>query len=335
MIKLVQRELLSCEAIVRRAPNGELLLAAQCGGVTEPAPQNRVYIWHSTDDGTSWSRRSLLVPDDGRAVYQTEMSVVGGEVRIYVTLHDGKFCAHEHAVYVSRDSGYTWERGEALPLDGFYFVRGLYREGETHFLPYQRYAVSAEQSEALSAQGKYIWDGGLDEVGSGVLISRDNGKSYVRSRTEAMLPLKDDAGSLKFVWSEPTVARLPDGRLVMLLRFDYTGRLYASFSGDEGMTWSCPVRTDIPNPSNKVRLIPAGDGRLALLHTPNPVHGMAQRHPLAVWLSGDGLHTWEKKIMWDLDGWISYPDGFIEDGMLYLSCELNRHDVYFLRERIF
>ena len=38
MIKLVQRELLSCEAIVRRAPNGELLLVCQCGDVTEPAP---------------------------------------------------------------------------------------------------------------------------------------------------------------------------------------------------------------------------------------------------------------------------------------------------------
>ena len=57
MIKLVQRELLSCEAIVRRAPNGELLLVCQCGDVTEPAPLNRVYVWHSRDDGENWSER--------------------------------------------------------------------------------------------------------------------------------------------------------------------------------------------------------------------------------------------------------------------------------------
>ena len=86
MIKLVQRELLSCEAIVRRAPNGELLLVCQCGDVTEPAPLNRVYVWHSRDDGENWSGRKLLVPEDGRAVYQTEVSVIGEEIRVYVTL---------------------------------------------------------------------------------------------------------------------------------------------------------------------------------------------------------------------------------------------------------
>ena len=92
MIKLVQRELLSCEAIVRRAPNGELLLVCQCGDVTEPAPLNRVYVWHSRDDGENWSGRKLLVPEDGRAVYQTEVSVIGEEIRVYVTFHDGRFC---------------------------------------------------------------------------------------------------------------------------------------------------------------------------------------------------------------------------------------------------
>lgn len=334
MIRLVQRELLSCEAIVRRAPNGELLLVAQCGDVTEPAPLNRVYVWHSGDDGESWSPRTLLVPEDGRAVYQTEVSVIGEEIRVYVTFHDGGFCRNEHAVYISRDSGYTWERGASLPLDGFYFIRGLYREGSTHFLPYQRYDFSKEMSEALSAQGKRMWDAGMDEVKSGVLVSHDNGATYQKSLREAGLPLKDGAGRLKFVWSEPAVARLPDGRLAMLLRFDHSGRLYISYSSDEGISWTAPRATQIPNPSNKVCLTSAGDGRLALLHTPNPVHGMAHRNPLAVWLSGDGMRTWEKKILWDLDGWISYPDGFIEDGTLYLACELNRHDVYFLRERI-
>lgn len=335
MIKLVQRELLSCEAIVRRAPNGELVLVAQSGDVTEPAPRNRVYVWHSGDDGASWSRRTLLVPDDGRAVYQTELSVIGEELRVYVTFHDGKFCAHEHAVYASRDSGYRWERVRSLPLDGFYFVRGLYREGQTHFLPYQRYGISEQLSAELSAQGKYLWNGGLKRVESGVLVSHDGGTTYVRSATEACLPLKDEAGHLKFVWSEPTVARLPDGALVMLLRCDGTGFLFLSRSEDDGKHWSCPRKTEIPNPSNKVKLIPAGDGRLALLHTPNAKQGMAYRNPLAVWLSGDGLNSWEKKVLWDFDGWISYPDGFIEDGVLYLSFELNRHDVYFLRERIF
>ena len=43
MIKHVHRGTLCCEAIVRRMPNKELLLVCQCGDITEPAPQNRVY----------------------------------------------------------------------------------------------------------------------------------------------------------------------------------------------------------------------------------------------------------------------------------------------------
>lgn len=334
MIRLVQRELLSCEAIVRRAPNGELLLVAQCGDVTEPASLNRVYVWHSKDDGDSWSRRELLVPEDGRAVYQTEVSVIGGEVRVYVTFHNGKFCRNEHAVYVSRDSGYTWERGGALPLDGFYFVRGLYREGNVHYLPYQQYDFPNGLSERLACEGKYLWDGGLDEVHSGVLVSRDNGATYVKSVRDACLPLRDGDGKLKFVWSEPAVTRLPDGRLAMLLRYDHAGRLYVSYSSDDGAEWTVPQPTDIPNPSNKVCLTASGDGRIALFHTPNPVHGMAHRNPLALWLSADGMRSWEKRVLWDFDGWISYPDGFLENGVAYVAAELNRHDVYLIREKI-
>ena len=337
MIKLVQRELLSCEAIVRRTPNGELLLVCQCGDVTEPAPLNRVYVWHSRDDGENWSGRKLLVPEDGRAVYQTEVSVIGEEIRVYVTFHDGRFCINEHAVYISRDSGYTWEKGSSLPfLQGFYFVRGLLQEENKHFLPYQLYDISEEQSEKLSKEKKFLWNAGLDVVRNGVLISEDGGKTYTRSEGEALLPLKDEEGKLKFVWSEPSVARMPDKTLAMLLRFDYTGRLYLSRSADEGKTWSVPRATDIPNPSNKVKLIPLEKGKIALFHTPNCIHGISNRHPLSVWVSFDGMKTWEiKKNIWDLDGWISYPDGFIENGVAYIAVELNRHDVYFIKERIF
>lgn len=334
MIKLVCRDLLSCEAIVRRAPNGELLLVAQCGDVTEPAPLNRVYVWHSRDDGESWSKRELIVPEDGRAVYQTEVSVFGGEVRVYLTFHDGKFCKNEHVVLVSHDSGYTWERGAPLPLDGFYFIRGLYREGDTHYLPYQQYDFPPELSQRLAAEGKHFWDGGLDFVHSGVLISRDGGKTYERSHRDALLPLKDEEGGLRFVWSEPALTRLPDGRLAMLLRFDYRGELYITYSSDDGRTWTEPVPSGIPNPSNKVCLTRADDGRIALFHTPNPKHGMSNRNPLCAWLSGDGMKTWEKKPLWEIDGWISYPDGFIENGTAYVAVEFNRHDVYFVKEKI-
>lgn len=336
MIKLIQRELLSCEAIVRRTPNGELILVSQCGDVTEPAPLNRVYVWHSKDDGESWSKRELIVPEDGRAVYQTEVSVIDDEIRVYLTYHSGKFCNNEHVTLVSKDSGYTWTRGDDLPLNGFYFVRGLLREGNTHYLPYQLYDLEKEVSAKLHEENKYIWDAGMDFVRSGVLISHDNGKTYKRCKKEAFQPLKDEQGKLKFVWSEPALVRVPDGRLAMLLRRDLSGRLEITYSSDDGMTWSEPVATDIPNPSNKVKLCALEGGKIALFHTPNSKHGISNRHPLEVWISADGMQTWEQKIpLWELDGWISYPDGFIENGIAYVAVEFNRHDVYFIKQKIF
>lgn len=335
MIKLVQRDLLSCEAIVRRAPNGELLMVCQCGDVTEPAPGNRVYVWHSKDDGSSWSKRELLAPEDGRAVYQTEVSVTDGEIRAYLTFHDGRFNKYEHRVYVSYDSGYTWADKCGLPLDGFCFIRGMLREGNRQILPYQLYDVPKDVSEKLSLEKKYIWDAGLDFVRSGTLVSDDGGNTYRRSEREVLLPLKDVDGKLKFVWSEPSVIRLSDGRLAMLLRYDYTGKLYSSYSCDDGVTWSEAKPTDIPNPSNKVKLLSTGDGGIALIHTPDPVHGMSHRTPLELWISYDDMKTWQvKKTLWDIDGWISYPDGFIEGDTGYFSVELNRHDVYFIKTKI-
>lgn len=47
---------------------------------------------------------------------------------------------------------------------------------------------------------------------------------------------------------EPSLLELPDGKLIMMLRFDSGGEeryLYQVNSGDGGMTWSEPVRTDI------------------------------------------------------------------------------------------
>ncbi len=40
-IGMVHRDSLSCEAIVRKLPDGSLLLLSQCGGMGEPCPENR------------------------------------------------------------------------------------------------------------------------------------------------------------------------------------------------------------------------------------------------------------------------------------------------------
>ena len=77
------------------------------------------------------------------------------------------------------------------------------------------------------------------------------------------------------------------------------------------------------------------DGRIALLNTFNSDDGFEYRTPLEIWISSDDMKTWEvKKTLLDFPAWISYPDGFIEDNIIYVSIEFNRHDIYFIKEAL-
>ena len=66
---------------------------------------------------------------------------------------------------------------------------------------------------------------------------------------------------------ENNIAEYENGKLVMLMRAEFTGYLYRSFSDDYGKTWSKPEKTDIPNPASKITLLKSGNNIL-LIHNP-------------------------------------------------------------------
>lgn len=337
MIKHIHRNHLCCEAIVRRMPNRELLLVCQCDDLTEPAPLNRVYFWHSKDDGNTWSNRQLIMKECNRAVYCTEVNVIDDEVFCYITLHNGSFLDYECIVLKSKDNGHHWENmGKLPPLEGFTFVRGLIKlQDGTLLLPYQQYLLKEdEENELLSSlTRKYIWNIEAKNCQNGVYISYDNGKTFVKGG-ECEIPLYVN-NAKRWAWTEPTIVQLSDHRIVMLLRVDNEGYLYRSDSFDNGKTFTKPYKTDILNPNNKVKLIKMEDGRIALVHTPNATIGFKGRQPLQIWISDDDMKTFQyKKDLVTFPGWISYPDGFIENNCLYLSFEFNRHDLYFIKEEL-
>jgi hypothetical protein len=104
----------------------------------------------------------------------------------------------------------------------------------------------------------------------------------------------DPAGIINF-W-EPTLTRLPSGRLVALLRMDYVhmiappgGHLFCCYSDDDGASWSNPQRTPLWGyPADVITL---RDGRVLA------VYGYRQ-DPLGVRVavSEDGL-TWSTEQM--------------------------------------
>ncbi len=337
-IKLVHTDTLSCEPIARRMPNGEILLVCQCGDVYEPAPGNRVYCFHSADNGKTWSTPHLIVPDNGDAVYQTELNCIDGVAYCYLTRHNGQFFNWRTSVAVSYDYGYTWEEREPLPgVETFTFVRGLLtlKSGRL-LLPYQRYPISKSENERVMREfgGVVRENGKLHQIGStnvecptvdtGVLISDDRGVSWKKYSCPAFAQ-QGDSG-YDWVWSEPTIAELSDGRVAMLIRVT-KDVLWYSESKDKGETWSEFVPTDIPNPSCKVKLLNLPDGRIALIHDPSKT----KRNPFSIWITDDDMKTWKiNDVISNFPLKFDYPDAFYEDGHIYITVELHRRDILFI-----
>lgn len=331
-MNLVHRDTLSCEPILRRMPNGELLIVAQCGGTTEPAPENRVYVFHSRDDGESWSAPELIRPEDGSAVYLTEVSVIGSRIIVYLTIHNGYFVDWTCERAVSEDSGYTWRFIGPIPgYETFTFPRGMIRLQDGRLMmAMQRYPVSREENERLRTQHLQVyWDAMVPYAANEVVVSSDEGESW-EWLGGVQIPMPCEKGRL-WIWSEPTLVERKDGSIAMLLRWGGTGKLWYAVSADGGKTFSAPRPTEIPNPSNKPKLLRMEDGRIALIHTPNPVQGFAGRNPLAIWLSSDELESFdEKRIIADSPGAFCYPDGIAEGSHIRFAIERDRRDILYI-----
>ena len=85
---------------------------------------------------------------------------------------------------------------------------------------------------------------------------------------------------------EPEWWTLPDGRLLALFRDNSkSGRLYRSVSGDNGLTWTDPEKTNFPDARSKFFGLRISRGYYALVSNANP----AQRSPLCLSTSEDGV----------------------------------------------
>ena len=333
-IHQIHTDSLSCEPMLERTPNGELLCICQCGGTREPDILNRVYAFHSNDNGNSWYGKDSVYPENGQAVYCTELARLDDTLTAYLTIHSGRFVDWTCTMMQSRDNGYTWENaGSPSHFPEYTFLRAFLRTKDGRLLqPYQTYPVTEEARDRLHKLGP---DASIGEdkltpyCESGILESLDGGKTYTRHMA-CRMSMEDG-----WIWSEPTIAELSDGTIAMLLRKDRSGWLWRCDSTDGGKTWTPCEKTDIPNPTNKPRLIPMDDGRIALIHTPNndrmkELGGWGIRSPLELWISDDDMKTWREKIrLTDFPGNFSYSDGFYENGHIRFVIEHNRHTILY------
>ncbi len=146
-----------------------------------------------------------------------------------------------------------------------------------------------------------------------VAISDDGGQTWTTSK-----PI------VGFGNIQPSIVRRNDGTLVAYMRDNGPPpkRLHVSTSGDDGVTWSLPRDSDLPNPGSGAEVIRLSNGYWALAYNDTE----RGRHSLAVSVSDDEGRTWRWTRHLELDqraqgaGSFHYPSIIqARDGTLHVS----------------
>ena len=312
---------LACDTTLRELPDGSWVMVMLGGGDTEPLPENHVLLTRSRDRGKTWSPMQPLdfgFPREGDtiAMVPSELMVLPDRCTLCFATHDGTFAGWKEWLVHSADGCRTWSRPEPAPgrLHDRTFIRNhlLTKDGRI-LLPFQHYRRTAE-TKVIHGNRRFS---APTDPRNGVLMSADGGKTWSEHGDIRLSKDENYHG-----WAENNIVELGDGRIAMIIRADRLGGvLYHAESKDGGRTWpEFAVKSDLPNPGSKATLHPLGGDAVALLHNPNP----KGRHPLALWISFDGMKTWPYQrvlVEQSSDGpgrSLNYPDGFVSKDKQWL-----------------
>ncbi len=333
------------EGLLRRVGPAELLITWTTGGVTEPADGNVTRIARSTDNGRTWEDAGLF-RHPTRGLFTTELFCPndGAEVHAFINTYPFGSWMTQLLSYraISRDGGRTWDGPHSIPggIQNVWPNRGIKLSTGAWLIP-MSWAELIGEEWAEPAHGRAPVPG---QVGARLLMQTEvpfgtdtyqryhKGNEWAdRNHRYCVGVMRSDdqgrtfglhghiAGGVAGHLIEPRVVELADGRIVMLIRSQKEGFLLRSESRDGGLTWTPAVRTDIMNPSAKVNILKARDGRIFLIHNPVGHQGniMGGRNPLSLWISDDGMQTWRVKVDLVKDSRpnmsLNYPDGFLDE----------------------
>ena len=228
----------------------------------------------------------------------------------------------------SDDEGQSWSEETLINLPGetasnYHDVLFQLRSGRlvlpTRFCPPCTFPELKDAGAHGTFQGKrFKTEGhahGPEIDTSQVYFSDDEGCTWKRGPQDIVIWHQDGYGGM-WPCDEPGAAQLRDGRLLMMFRTTL-GRLYQSFSDDEGLTWSLPQPTDLASSYSpcRLRVIPTtGD----LLCVWNQVSGDEIRHGfrrsrLSLAISTDDGGSWRHFKTLEVGGPVDRSDRIDSD----------------------
>lgn len=123
---------------------------------------------------------------------------------------------------------------------------------------------------------------------------------------------------------QPSILFHPSGKLQALGR-TRQGKIFETWSTDNGVTWSALTLTDLPNPNSGTDAVTLRDGRQLLVYN----HTGKGRSPLNVAISTDGKH-WQSALVLETEPQkeFSYPAVIqTSDGLVHITYTWKRQRI--------
>jgi predicted neuraminidase len=146
--------------------------------------------------------------------------------------------------------------------------------------------------------------------------SSDNGATWT------VTPPVNDGKTIAAI--QPSILSHPNGRLQAIGR-SRSGRLFETWSDDQGRTWSALALTELPNSSVGTDAVTLADGRHLLVYN----HTAKGRSPLNVAISADG-RAWQAALVLENEPSreFSYPAVIqTRDGLVHITYTWRRERI--------
>lgn len=205
-------------------------------------------------------------------------------------------------VQTSRDNGRTWTSARRLP-DG---ILGPIKNKPVQLPDGALIAPSSTESPESPSTWRIHFE-----------RTTDGGVTW----TTAFPPPPADGTEIDAI--QPTILVHPGGRLQALGR-TRAQRVFETWSGDAGRTWTPLALTALPNPNSGIDAVTLRDGRYLVVYN----HTTQGRSPLNVSVSHDG-RTWEAALVLEnASGEYSYPAVIqSSDGLVHVTYTWQRHRI--------